>query len=473
MRLEVMRNHARRLTNWLLVAALGLGLAACDDDGGGTPTIPSSGRDVALLRVAHLAPDTGPVSVIVNEGSAGSFQLDGVEFGTFSTFREVPAVFGGVEYSVKVRAGGTDVIDELVAIERGDVITLAAIGSGDPSLEVFRGDLDRNETQATVSFVHAVPSLGAVNVSPPGIQSPPLFGPVSFGERSGRPVRLSQARYDFQVRDAESGAVTAIFADLLLVARTVYTIWAVETPEGGVAALVTTDVFDPEATATEVRTVPPATSDLRVAHLAAEAPTVNVLVDGEPVPALQGVDYKAVSGFLNLISAGHRIQVFDVAVDPVANPDDAIIDAEVFLEANTDYTVAAIGNEDAAIDAAAAVLPYRGEVPAEAGRALIRLLHASSRAFDIDLRLSREVDGTPETLEPIPTVAKGGGLSEFASIPAGTWDVEILLPALGNFSSVTVEDVTFTEGTTSTLAYIGVAGQSLEVVVLEETASSR
>ncbi len=473
MRLEDLRTRARRLTNLLLVTGLALGLAACDEDGGGTPTIPSSGRDVAFLRVAHLAPDAGPVTVVVNEGAAGGFQLDGVEFGTFSAFREVPATFDGAEYSVKVRAGGTDVIDEVVTIERGDVVTVAAIGSGDPTLASFRGDLDRNETQATVTFVHAAPSVGTVTVSPPGIQTPPLFGPVSFGEVSGRPVRLAQARYDLQVRDAESGAVAAIFADLLLMARTVYTVWAVETPEGGVAALVTTDVYDPEATTTEVRTVPAASSDLRIAHLAAEAPTVNVLVDGEAVPALQGVDYKVVSGALNLTSALHRVQVFDAAADPVENPDDALIDVEVFLDANTDYTVAAIGDPDTGVDAGAAVLPYRGERPTEPGTALVRLLHASSRAFDIDLTLSRDVGGTPETLQPLPTVATGGGFSGFASIPAGTWDVEIRLPALGNFLSVTAEDVTFAEGSVSTLAYVGIAGQSLEVVVLDEAAPSR
>ncbi len=426
---------------------------------------------MAFLRVAHLAPDAGAVTVIVNEGAAGGFQLDGVEFGTFSAFREVPATFDGAEYSVKVRADGTDVVDEVVTIERGDVVTVAAIGSGEPALASFRGDLDRNEAQATVSFVHAAPSVGTVNISPPGIQTPPLFGPVSFGERSGRPVRLDQARYDFQVRDAESGAVAAIFADLLLMARTVYTVWAVETPEGGVAALVTTDVYDPDATATEVRTVNPATSDVRVAHLAAEAPTVNVLVDGEAVPALQGVDYKVISGALNLTSALHRVQVFDVAVDPVENPDDALIDVEVSLDANTDYTVAAIGDAD--VDAGAAVLPYRGEVPTQPGTAIVRLLHASSRDFDIDLILSRDVDDTTETLQPLSTVASGGGLSEFASIPAGTWDVVIQIPALGDFPSVTAEGVTIAEGSVSTLAYIGVAGQSLEVFVLDELGLGR
>ena len=63
---------------------------------------------------------------------------------------------------------------------------------------------------------------------------------------------------------------------------------------------------------------------VRVAHLASDAPNVDVYVDGEPVAELTNVPYGTVSGYLPLPAGPHQVTVY--ATGDTSTP---VIDAPV------------------------------------------------------------------------------------------------------------------------------------------------
>ena len=69
-------------------------------------------------------------------------------------------------------------------------------------------------------------------------------------------------------------------------------------------------------------------AQVRVAHLAPDAPNVDVYVNGEPVPALQNVPYATISGYLPLPAGTQQVTVY--AAGDTSTP---VIDTPVDLTA--------------------------------------------------------------------------------------------------------------------------------------------
>lgn len=443
--------------------ALALGLSGCsDDDGGGTPTFPVVGSDTALLRVAHLSPDAGTVSVIVDEGGANGFRVDDVSFGVFSRFYEIPATFAGRQVSLKVRAAGTDVLDVDFEVLRGQVLTAAVVGKANPQIDdgsggfvdalrpiVVEGTVDPSPDEATVGFVHAVPSVGEVVVTAANISSPPLFAATAFGEATGRGTELPPLSYDLQVRPTATGDVAVTFSDVALAANRVYTLWAVETPEGAVQALATIDRFDTGSATSPTITLTPATAGLRAAHLSAEAGGVQIVVDGTVVTGLENVGYRTISGELELTAATHRVEVFDTAADPTSAA--PLLAGSFTLAPGTSLTFAATGTAQG--DVAAQSFVYAGQVP-PGGSALVRTLHATSYPRTYALTFD---DGENEIVVA-SRVDPGSAATGYQVIPAGTYTLRATLPDLGDFLAAEVADVVVEEGTVLNVYFVGIAG---------------
>src|SRR5918998_5264095 len=79
-------------------------------------------------------------------------------------------------------------------------------------------------------------------------------------------------------------------------------------------------------------------AQVRVAHLAPDAPNVDVYVNGEPVPALQNVPYATISGYLPLPAGTQQVTVY--AAGDTSTP---VIDVPVEVAAGGAYTIAAVG----------------------------------------------------------------------------------------------------------------------------------
>ena len=138
---------------------------------------------------------------------------------------------------------------------------------------------------------------------------------------------------------------------------------------------------------------------LQVLHASADAPAVNVYVDGNLV--LEDVDYKDGSAQLGLPV---RAEPYSIRVDGILPGGDVTVigPADINFEADTVYTIAAI-NSVADIEPAIISQP---DVPVTAGSARLFVLHATPGAApDFSLPVDVYVDAYSEPNAPIGTSA--------------------------------------------------------------------
>src|SRR4029453_17224716 len=117
-------------------------------------------------------------------------------------------------------------------------------------------------------------------------------------------------------------------------------------------------------------------AQVRVAHLAPDAPNVDVYVNGDPV--LTDVPYTNVSGYLSLPAGTQRVTVY-----PTGETTSPVIDTPVKLAAGGAYTVAAVG---LVADDSFTAQVYENDLryPAS-GTPKVRVVHASPDAGPVDV----------------------------------------------------------------------------------------
>ena len=103
---------------------------------------------------------------------------------------------------------------------------------------------------------------------------------------------------------------------------------------GGLAAISGTAYATDSHDEDEPAPVPD--TGVRVGHFAADAPNVDVLVDGAPV--LEDVPYRTVSPYLELPAGTYGVQV-----TAAGDPETVVFDEEVTVEDGTLYSAFAIG----------------------------------------------------------------------------------------------------------------------------------
>lgn len=148
---------------------------------------------------------------------------------------------------------------------------------------------------------------------------------------------------------------------------------------------------------------------VRVAHLSPDAPAVDVRVDGLRI--YSGVEFGEVSDY-TLVAAG----TYKVEVTPAGAMTPVVISADLELENNTSYTIAAtglLGDEDLA----PVVIVDDTEVVDENVR--LRFIHASPDAPAVDIAV---VGG-----DPVFANVSFREISDVVEIPAGDYDLEVRL----------------------------------------------
>lgn len=158
---------------------------------------------------------------------------------------------------------------------------------------------------------------------------------------------------------------------------------------------------------------PTQTANVRVLHASPDAPSVDVLVDGQVV--LTDVPFKAFSPYL-AVNAGAR----NVKVRATSNPSLVVIDVTPTLAANTDYTVIA-RNLVASIEP---LLLVDDNSAPTSGQIKLRLVHGAPSAPTVDIFVTAPgvslASATP-TLVDVPYAAA----SNYLAVPAGTYQVRI------------------------------------------------
>ena len=192
----------------------------------------------------------------------------------------------------------------------------------------------------------------------------------------------------------------------------------------------------PMETDTETQTEEPTdagTAAVRVAHMSPNAPNVDVYVEGDAV--LEDVPFGAVSQYLD-VPAGER----SVEITAAGDPDTSVFSGPVPVEADTSYTVAAIGELGDDADQAFEPLVLEDDNSDPGGdTARVRLVHASPDAPAVDVTLASNGDALYDGVE------YGG--SGYVEVPAGDYTLQVRGDPESNDGDVVAEfDVSLAGG---------------------------
>jgi hypothetical protein len=177
---------------------------------------------------------------------------------------------------------------------------------------------------------------------------------------------------------------------------------------------------------------------VRVVHASPDAPAVDVWVNGSV--AFSNAPFKGITDYASLAPATYNVQV-----TPTGATEPVVIEADLALAANTDYTVVAVG---LLADIEPLVLVDNNSAPA-AGKAHVRFVHASPDAPAVDIA----VTGGPVLFSNVPFK----GVGDYLPVDAGTYDLEARVAGTTTVA-LSVPGVQLNEGTVYTIFAMGLAG---------------
>jgi len=177
---------------------------------------------------------------------------------------------------------------------------------------------------------------------------------------------------------------------------------------------------------------------VRVVHASPDAPAVDVWVNGSV--AFSNAPFKGVTDYAALDPATYNVQV-----TPTGATTPVVIEADLALAANTDYTVVAVG---LLADIEPLVLVDNNAAPA-AGKAHVRFVHASPDAPAVDIA----VTGGPVLFSNVPFK----GVGDYLPVDAGTYNLEARVAGTTTVA-LSVPGVQLNEGTVYTIFAMGLVG---------------
>src|SRR5829696_6427246 len=196
-----------------------------------------------------------------------------------------------------------------------------------------------------------------------------------------------------------------------------------------------------------------AQAQVRVAHLAPDAPNVDVYVNGDPV--LTNVPYTTVSEYLSLPAGTQQVTVY--ATGDTTSP---VIDAPVELAAGGAYTVAAAG---LVADDSLTAQVYEDDLrdPAS-GNAKVRVVHASPDAGPVDV--------VPRGGQALVSGLAFPEASPYAEVSAGTYTLDVNAAGTKK-TALTVPNAKLTSGGVYSAFAVGTTfADSLNVLLVQDNA---
>lgn len=426
----------RKLAILLIPVLFIFGCDKDDDNNDPQPQVASS-----FVRVAHLSPDAPAVDVWVD----GDLVLEDVTYEGLSSFLELTE---GSHEIIVVAAGTTmpTVIQETVTLAANASYTVAATGllSGTPAIDAWILTDDRSPVsgQAKVRFAHASPDAPNVDIYAVG-GATPLFANVPF-RSAGNYLTVAPGNIALEVRVAGTETIVVRFASIMLEGGRNYTIFAkgLANPGSNPNALSAYAVVDAPGNGNLTVNLVPVDvtfSRLRVGHLSPDAPEVDVYVNDQLT--LESVPYLAFSNYLTVESGTYNIKVTP------ANSNMAVIDANVTLDANVNYSVVAMG-----LLSNNTLAPYVFiDDLVEGGQAKVRFIHGSPNAPAVDVRLRNGGILFGNTMFGLAAagIEVGAGTYDFDVNVAGTNDIALL-----------IDDVPLNNGTNYTVFATGLLGDA-------------
>ena len=367
-----------------IVAALALGVVGCGDSSsnGGTGGTGGTPTNMAMVRVAHLAPgvpsaDDTAVDILVN-GESSSITL---EFGESSGFVELPP--GDYTFGIAA-AGSTDSVLDVgpVTLLAGDILNAIAYRdeASDAAVPVsvfaIPGVNVAPAGQGTLYVAHgadnaALDPVDLIDVLPAACP-PPILDDLEFGAVEG-PLELQAGTLNIGFSldstpecQLDAGPLAApVTANVVTIAVAVDTDPS-EALELAVYALLPT-------TKGEIPTLAaPETAQVRIAHLAPEVPSpadtnVDILVNGNT--AITNIEFREATGFIELPVGDYTFGIAAAGSDTPVFEFPATLEAGAILTVVAYRTVVASGGADL-VD----VLVFDGStdgLPMGSGRVLV------------------------------------------------------------------------------------------------------
>ncbi|QYK01695.1 DUF4397 domain-containing protein [Shewanella psychrotolerans] len=395
----------KRIYPALLFGAM-IGLTACGGDDDEKPVINPPVAETSI-RVIHAGVDAPAVNVNAN----GAEILADVDYAQSSGLLTVPEGMYAVTVDAKLADGTVaEVLSaDLDAMTEMEYTAVAVGKVADETLQlklIANATSDIAEGYTRVQVLHGTSDVGLVDVyvTAPGddiSDAAPTLS-ANFLDVSDQ---LEILAGDYQIRITASGMKTPVFdsGTVTLEATTDYLVSAIPnawTGDSPVALLVALN------DAHQVVLDKMAGSDVRVVHGVADAPAVDVFLDGAATPAVDMLAFGETTDYLNVPEGDHTVTV---AAD--ADSSLVVIDkAPVNLTAGQSYSVLAVGSLG---DDAIQPWVFMENRRAVATEAKLNVAHASYSAGNVDIYLtpSDDISEAMPALTDVPFMTASGSLS--------------------------------------------------------------
>lgn len=196
---------------------------------------------------------------------------------------------------------------------------------------------------------------------------------------------------------------------------------------------------------------------LRVAHLSADAPDVDVYVNDDPVDELTGLSYKSVSSYQSLPEGTQNVKVY--AAGETSEP---VIETDVDLRGGSAYTVGAVGLVEGD-SLTAQVYEDDNSLPGT-GDTKLRAVHTVPDVAAVDI--------VPSGGDPLFTALGFPNSTSYAEVPADSYTLEVNAAGT-DLSAFTIPEATLAAGSVYSVFVVGEAENgSLEVIATEDAGPS-
>ena len=387
-----------------------IGLTACSDDDDDTVTDAEVETPVvtyAEVRVIHAGSDAPMVNVTAD----GAALLSDVDYAMSSGLLEVPTATYAINVDAKLADGSTLTVLE-AELATAEDMEYTAVALGNVSDETLMLKLIANEESAIdsgnarVQVLHATPAVGLVDIY---VTAPmadiSMMEPTLSANYMDNSDQLTVPTADYQIRITASGDKNVVFdsgtvnladgMDYLISA--IPNEWSGNSPVALLVALPEGQVLLNDVSSG---------SDIRVVHAVADAPAVDVFLDGSSTPAIDMLSFGNLAGYVNIPEGMHTVTVAADADNSV----EVITDAELDLMLGSSYSVLAVGS---LTDNDIAPWAFAEHTRRIATEARLNVIHASYSAGNVDVYLTPTADISDATpaLTDVPFKAASGSLS--------------------------------------------------------------
>ncbi|MFS1437385.1 DUF4397 domain-containing protein [Shewanella sp. 10N.286.48.A6] len=385
-----------------------IALTACSDDDDDKIVIEETPNiEYAQVRVIHASSDAPMVNVTAD----GAQLLADVDYAVSSGLLEVEASTYAITVDAKLADGTTTTVLSADLAAAADM-EYTAVALGNVSDENLMLKLVANEKaditadNARVQVLHAAPDVGLVDIY---VTEPmadiAMMEPTLSANYMDNSDQLEVPTADYQIRITPNGDKTVVFdsGTVNLAAGNDYFISAIPNEWSGdspVALLVA--LPDAQVLLNDVSSG----GDIRVVHAVADAPAVDVFLDGSMTPAIDMLSFGQFAGYVNIPEGMHTVTVAADADNSV----EVIKDAEVDLMLGASYSVLAVGSLSDNDISPWAFAEHTRRIATEAR---LNVIHASYSAGNVDVYLTptADISASEPALTDVPFKAASGSLS--------------------------------------------------------------